>query len=54
MQSAGNSFFIRTVQPNRTTAIDIPRQSITIDPSSVEFNDYPSSKISICRLTLKN
>ena len=56
MQSVGNTFFIRTVQPNRPTTIapDYPRHWLTLDPPCAEFNDYPSTKISICKLNLKN
>lgn len=54
MQGTISSFFVRTVQHNRTTNPTAPRPLLILEPPNVEFVDYPSSKISICKLTLKN
>lgn len=49
-----SSFIVRTIHPNKNIASDNSMMILSIEPPTVEFNNYPSSKISISKLIVRN
>lgn len=54
MQTSPNSFFIRTIQAIRPTASSFSKPGVIIEPTVALFTNYPSAKVSICKLAISN